>query len=232
MASAIDPTKPTTGTPTTQSVRDNFAAAKAEIEALQQAIAEGGGIGDQGPPGPQGPAGPAGPTGDTGPEGPAGPTGPAGPAGATGPQGPTGPTGPAGPTGATGPQGATGAPGQNAGRYENAWNTRYWHLKFQASEENSAFWATMRGWAYTGNQGKVDMTIAAFLTIGNTVSISKDQRNDDMSATIYRASDGKIALKIDWGAEAKVVVRLDSWVSATNSQLPPVYGTNNGSFAY
>ena len=35
MASAIDPSKPIVGTPTTASVRDNFAAAKAEIEALQ-----------------------------------------------------------------------------------------------------------------------------------------------------------------------------------------------------
>jgi hypothetical protein len=35
MASNIDPTKPVTGTPTTVSVRDNFAFAKSEIEALQ-----------------------------------------------------------------------------------------------------------------------------------------------------------------------------------------------------
>ena len=35
MASTIDITKPTSGSPTTQSVRDNFAAAKSEIEALQ-----------------------------------------------------------------------------------------------------------------------------------------------------------------------------------------------------
>ncbi|MGL4230126.1 MAG: hypothetical protein ACRCWJ_02060, partial [Casimicrobium sp.] len=35
MPSAIDPTKPITGNPTTASVRDNFAAAKSEIEALQ-----------------------------------------------------------------------------------------------------------------------------------------------------------------------------------------------------
>lgn len=35
MASAIDPTKPIEGTPTTASVRDNFAAAKSEIEILQ-----------------------------------------------------------------------------------------------------------------------------------------------------------------------------------------------------
>jgi len=33
--SAIDPQYPVYGTPTTQSVRDNFAAAKSEIEALQ-----------------------------------------------------------------------------------------------------------------------------------------------------------------------------------------------------
>ncbi len=37
MTSAIDPTKPVAGNPTTQSVRDNFAAAKSEIEALQSA---------------------------------------------------------------------------------------------------------------------------------------------------------------------------------------------------
>ena len=43
MASNIDATKPTTTTATTQSVRDNFAAAKAEIEALQEStgIADG-----------------------------------------------------------------------------------------------------------------------------------------------------------------------------------------------
>ena len=35
MASSIDPTKPITGNPTTLSVRDNFSAAKTEIEALQ-----------------------------------------------------------------------------------------------------------------------------------------------------------------------------------------------------
>ena len=35
MASSIDATKPTEGTATTQSVRDNFSAAKTEIEALQ-----------------------------------------------------------------------------------------------------------------------------------------------------------------------------------------------------
>jgi hypothetical protein len=37
MASAIDATKPVAGTPTTQSVRDNFATAKSEITALQAA---------------------------------------------------------------------------------------------------------------------------------------------------------------------------------------------------
>ena len=43
MASNIDATKPTTTTATTQSVRNNFAAAKAEIEALQESagIADG-----------------------------------------------------------------------------------------------------------------------------------------------------------------------------------------------
>ncbi len=39
MSSAIDVTKPVAGTPTTQSVRQNFSAAKAEIEALQSDVA-------------------------------------------------------------------------------------------------------------------------------------------------------------------------------------------------
>lgn len=38
MTSAIDPTKPTTGTATTESVRQNFSTAKTEIEDLQAAI--------------------------------------------------------------------------------------------------------------------------------------------------------------------------------------------------
>lgn len=41
MASNIDTTKPVAGTPTTASVRANFASAKDEIEALQNAYAEG-----------------------------------------------------------------------------------------------------------------------------------------------------------------------------------------------
>src|SRR5262245_4636584 len=53
MASAIDATKPVQGSPTTQSVRDNFAAAKSEIELLQQTAGVG-------PTGPQGPVGPSG----------------------------------------------------------------------------------------------------------------------------------------------------------------------------
>ena len=39
MTSAIDPSKPTTGTATTESVRANFLAAKTEIEELQAAVA-------------------------------------------------------------------------------------------------------------------------------------------------------------------------------------------------
>jgi hypothetical protein len=39
MTSSIDPTKPVSGTPTTASVRANFAAAKSEIEALQSVVA-------------------------------------------------------------------------------------------------------------------------------------------------------------------------------------------------
>jgi hypothetical protein len=38
MASAIDATKPVAGSPTTQSVRENFATAASEITALQSAI--------------------------------------------------------------------------------------------------------------------------------------------------------------------------------------------------
>lgn len=53
MASAIDVTKPVAGSPTTESVRQNFAAAKSEIELLQQTA----GVGPQGPVGPTGPAG-------------------------------------------------------------------------------------------------------------------------------------------------------------------------------
>lgn len=93
MASAIDPTKPTAGAALTADVRQNFAAAKQEIEALQIA---------------PGIEGPAGPQGIQGIQGPAGPTGAAGAAGATGATGPAGATGVAG---ATGPAGAQGAPG-------------------------------------------------------------------------------------------------------------------------
>jgi hypothetical protein len=42
MASAIDPTKPITTSPTTQSVRDNFQAAKDEIEVLQDQLTRSG----------------------------------------------------------------------------------------------------------------------------------------------------------------------------------------------
>lgn len=39
MTSLIDATKPVTGSPTTESVRDNFATTKTEIEALQDSVA-------------------------------------------------------------------------------------------------------------------------------------------------------------------------------------------------
>lgn len=42
MTSLIDPTKPTTGSPTTASVRQNFEHAKTEIEELQAAMGIGG----------------------------------------------------------------------------------------------------------------------------------------------------------------------------------------------
>lgn len=47
MASAIDATKPTEGTATTLSVRDNFAAAKTEIEDLQSGVIEAGGTANE-----------------------------------------------------------------------------------------------------------------------------------------------------------------------------------------
>lgn len=43
MASAINALHPVSGNPTTASVRDNFAAAKSEIEALQSGGGGGGG---------------------------------------------------------------------------------------------------------------------------------------------------------------------------------------------
>jgi hypothetical protein len=48
MMSNIDPSQPTYGNATTQSVRDNFTIAKSEIEALQAALAAGGGGGGGG----------------------------------------------------------------------------------------------------------------------------------------------------------------------------------------
>src|SRR5215472_7880921 len=53
MPSAIDPTLPVTGSPKTESVRNNFAAAKSEIETLQLTA----GVGPTGPTGPTGPSG-------------------------------------------------------------------------------------------------------------------------------------------------------------------------------
>lgn len=105
MASNIDPNKPTALNPRTSDVRANFAAAKAEIEALQLLP---GVPGPEGPPGPQGPQGIPGLPGADGQEGPQGITGPAG---AEGPQGPQGIPGPPGADGTQGPQGVAGPPG-------------------------------------------------------------------------------------------------------------------------
>ena len=56
VGSAINPDWPIEGSPTTQSVRDNFVAAKAEIETLQATA----GVGPEGPKGDTGNTGPAG----------------------------------------------------------------------------------------------------------------------------------------------------------------------------
>jgi hypothetical protein len=134
-ASQINPAYPVHGTPTTQSVRDNFGAAKGEIEALQlgKLDLEGGTLfgplylhgatpvqpneaapksyvdAHQGPPGEEGPQGPPGPQGETGARGPIGPQGEPG---AEGPQGERGPIGPEGQQGPMGPQGIEGPPGE------------------------------------------------------------------------------------------------------------------------
>lgn len=47
MSSNIDPTKPTQGTATTKSVRDNFSAAKAEIEQLQRVTIEASAVANE-----------------------------------------------------------------------------------------------------------------------------------------------------------------------------------------
>lgn len=134
MTSAIDATQPITGTPTTESVRNNFAIAKSEITALQNTTVGGpylpvaGGsltgslmlahdpgaareaatkqyVDQTVTPGPPGPVGPQGPRGL---QGAPGTPGPQGLPGATGPQGAQGP---AGATGAQGPQGNPGVAG-------------------------------------------------------------------------------------------------------------------------
>lgn len=117
--SNINPNIPIQGTPTTQSVRTNFAIAKSEIEALQATLASfprgyTGSTGVAGPAGPLGYTGSNGVTGFTGSRGTTGftgSTGAQGPAGTAGAQGPAGFTGSAGVTGAQGPTGATGATG-------------------------------------------------------------------------------------------------------------------------
>ncbi len=80
MPSLIDASKPIPATPTTQSVRDNFAAAKAEIEALQTGLANIVLLpGPQGPQGLPGADGAPGAPGADGAQGIQGLTGPAGP---------------------------------------------------------------------------------------------------------------------------------------------------------
>ena len=87
--SQVDPNVPIQTSPTTQSVRTNFAWAREDIEALQFDMFSV-------PPLNLGPTGPSGAVGNTGPSGSVGPTG----VGATGPTGPSGPTGPTGPAAA------------------------------------------------------------------------------------------------------------------------------------
>jgi hypothetical protein len=135
--SAIDPTQPPEGSPTTQGVRDNFAVAASEITDLQDATTGGpflplagglmtGSLMLNNDPGaareaaskqyvdmtlasaPPGAQGVPGPMGPAGPAGGAGPPGPQGNSGLPGPQGPPGATGA---TGAPGPAGTTGASG-------------------------------------------------------------------------------------------------------------------------
>ena len=141
MPSQIDPTQPPEGQPTTQGVRDNFAAAASEITDLQDAaqgapfmpLSGGQMVGslmlnnDPGAareaaskqyvdrmvaPGPAGATGAPGPPGQQGPQGSPGAQGPQGVPGQQGPVGMTGATGQTGATGATGPQGQMGPMGQ------------------------------------------------------------------------------------------------------------------------
>lgn len=79
-ASGINTSMPQATNATTQSVRDNFAAARGYIEQIQADL--------NALPAPA--AGPTGQTGTTGATGATGPTGPSGAAGATGPTGPQG----------------------------------------------------------------------------------------------------------------------------------------------
>lgn len=197
-----------------------------------------------GPKGDTGPAGPKGDKGDTGSVGPQGPKGDTGATGATGPQGiqgqkgdtgsvgATGPQGPKGDTGATGAQGPAGAAGKDAGRFEAAWGQRYWHIKMSAADAGAAFWATLRGWAYTGASGAVNLTFAGWLTNGSVLMVANDARNDDVSGVVYKAADGVMVIKIDWGAEAAIIGRLDSWVSGQWLQLPAIQQTNDAAFKY
>jgi hypothetical protein len=132
--SAIDPTQPPEGSPTTQGVRDNFATAQQEITDLQDATTGGpflslagglmtGSLMLNNDPGAAREAaskqyvdrvlasGPPGPPGPMGPPGPIGGPGPQGAQGASGQPGPQGPAGPNGATGDVGPQGVPGATG-------------------------------------------------------------------------------------------------------------------------
>lgn len=121
MQSQIDPTVPADDSDlVARPVRANFAAARTEINALQDALdaLEEGVPGPPGPPGPPGDPGPPGADGAPGAKGDKGDPGDVGPPGADGAQGPAGADGAQGPkgdTGDTGPEGPPGPPGSGGG---------------------------------------------------------------------------------------------------------------------
>lgn len=110
-------------TSATYALQQQMAVLEADVDILNNSIADAIANGLEGPQGPAGATGATGAQGAQGIQGAAGPMGPQGPAGATGAtgatgpqgpqgsQGPTGLTGPAGPAGATGATGATGSTG-------------------------------------------------------------------------------------------------------------------------
>ena len=100
------------------SLSQEVAFLKGEVDGLSVSSGPQGPSGGQGPQGVQGDTGPRGRDGEDGSDGrdgANGPAGPQGPQGDTGPQGPRGATGPQGPQGDIGPQGPQGEPGLSGG---------------------------------------------------------------------------------------------------------------------